>query len=209
MRFRNRTDAGQQLARELATLDLTDPLVLGIPRGGIVIAAEIARALPAQLDVVLSRKLPTPGQPELALGAISEDGHVVINQDVARMVRFSDAELEAIRQHEADEIARRRQLFRGGQPLAPVEGRSVIVTDDGIATGATMIAALQDLRERNPRELILAVPVAATSRLAEVSRWADRTVCLYDNDDFYAVGQFYDDFDQVEDSEAAALLRRS
>jgi len=209
MRFRNRTDAGQRLARELARLDLSDPLVLGIPRGGIVIAAEIAQALPAQLDVVLSRKLPTPGQPELALGAISEDGHVVINQDVASMVRFSDDELEAIRRHEAAEIARRRQLFRAGQPLAPVEGRSVIVTDDGIATGATMIAALQDLRERTPKDLILAVPVAATSRLAEVSRWADRTVCLHDTDDFYAVGQFYDNFDQVEDTEAAALLRRS
>ncbi len=209
MHFRNRTDAGQRLARELATLDLSDPLVLGIPRGGIVIAAEIAQALPAQLDVVLSRKLPTPGQPELALGAISEDGHVVINQDVASMVSFSDEELEAIRRHEAAEIARRRQLFRGGQPLAPVEGRSVIVTDDGIATGATMIAALQDLRERKPRELILAVPVAATSRLAEVSRWADRTVCLYDTEDFYAVGQFYDNFDQVEDSEVVALLRRN
>jgi putative phosphoribosyl transferase len=209
MRFRNRTDAGQRLARELAKLELTDPLVLGIPRGGIVIAAEIARALSAQLDVVLSRKLPTPGQPELALGAISEDGHVVINQDVASMVRYSDTELEAIRRHEAAEIARRRQLFRGGQPLAPVEGRSVIVTDDGIATGATMIAALQDLGSRKPKDLILAVPVAATSRLAEVSRWADRTVCLYDTDDFYAVGQFYDNFDQVEDSEAAALLLRT
>ncbi|MBI1321686.1 phosphoribosyltransferase [bacterium] len=207
MRFRDRTDAGNQLAEKLAGVDLTDPLILGIPRGGVVIAAVIARALGADLDVVLSRKLPTPGQPELALGAVSEDGHVVINPDVAAMVHFEEDELDVIRRHEEAEIARRRQLFRGGADRAPVEGRSVIVTDDGIATGATMIAALQELRTRNPKVLILAVPVAATSRLAEVSRWADRTVCLYDTEDFYAVGQFYDDFRQVEDAEVVETLR--
>jgi len=208
MRFRDRSDAGSQLAARLSGIDLTEPVVLGIPRGGVVIAAVIARALDADLDVVLSRKLPTPGQPELALGAVSEDGHVVINPDVARMVQFADEELDAIRRHEEAEIARRRQLFRGGAPRVPVEGRSVIVTDDGIATGATMIAALQELRTRKPKELILAVPVAATSRLAEVSRWADRTVCLFDTDDFYAVGQFYDDFRQVEDAEVVETLHR-
>lgn len=207
MRFRDRTDAGNQLAEKLAGVDLTDPVILGIPRGGVVIAAVIARALGADLDVVLSRKLPTPGQPELALGAVSEDGHVVINPDVAAIVHFEEDELDAIRRHEEAEIARRRQLFRGGADRAPVEGRSVIVTDDGIATGATMIAALQELRTRKPKELILAVPVAATSRLAEVSRWADRTVCLYDTEDFYAVGQFYDDFRQVEDAEVVETLR--
>lgn len=208
MRFRDRADAGTQLAARLSGIDLTDPVVLGIPRGGVVIAAVIARALGADLDVVLSRKLPTPGQPELALGAVSEDGHVVINPDVARMVHFADDELDAIRRHEESEIARRRELFRGGAPRVPVEGRSVIVTDDGIATGATMIAALQELRTQNPKELILAVPVAATSRLAEVGRWADRTECLYDTEDFYAVGQFYDDFRQVEDEEVVESLRR-
>lgn len=208
MRFRDRSDAGSQLAARLSGIDLTEPVVLGIPRGGVMIAAVIARALDADLDVVLSRKLPTPGQPELALGAVSEDGHVVINPDVARMVQFADEELDAIRRHEEAEIARRRQLFRGGAPRVPVEGRSVIVTDDGIATGATMIAALQELRTRKPKELILAVPVAATSRLAEVSRWADRTVCLFDTDDFYAVGQFYDDFRQVEDAEVVETLHR-
>lgn len=207
MRFRDRADAGSQLAEKLAGVDLTDPVILGIPRGGVVIAAVIARALGADLDVVLSRKLPTPGQPELALGAVSEDGHVVINPDVAAMVHFEDDALDAIRRHEEAEIARRKRIFRGGSPRVPVEGRSVIVTDDGIATGATMIAALQELRTRNPKELILAVPVAATSRLAEVSRWADRTVCLYDTEDFYAVGQFYDDFRQVEDAEVVETLR--
>lgn len=209
MRFRDRTDAGSQLAARLSGIALTEPVVLGIPRGGVVIAAVIARALGADLDVALSRKLPTPGQPELALGAVSEDGHVVINPEVARMVHFAEDELDAIRRHEEVEIARRRQLFRGGAPRVPVEGRSVIVTDDGIATGATMIAALQELRTRKPKELILAVPVAASSRLAEVGRWADRTVCLFDTEDFYAVGQFYDDFRQVEDAAVVETLRSS
>ncbi len=209
MRFRDRTDAGSQLAEKLAGFDLTDPVVLGIPRGGVVIAAVIARVLGAELDVVLSRKLPTPGQPELALGAVSEDGHVVINPEVARMVHFAEDEFDAIRLREAAEIARRRQLYRAGAQCVPVEGRTVIVTDDGIATGATMIAALQELRTRQPKELILAVPVAATSRLSEVRRWADRTVCLFDTDELHAVGQFYDDFRQVEDAEVVGTLRNA
>jgi predicted phosphoribosyltransferase len=208
MRFRNRTDAGLRLAEALAVLELTSPVVLGIPRGGMIIAAVLADRLHADLDVMLSRKLPTPGQPELALGAISEDGHVVINPDVARLVELDEHELESLRRHEADEIARRKRLFRGDRPAVNVRDRSVIVTDDGIATGATMIAALQELRNRQPKEIILAVPVASASRLKEVSLWADRTVCLYDTDDFYAVGQFYDDFRQVDDSEVLAILQQ-
>lgn len=207
MNFLNRTDAALQLAELLHELKLTNPLVLGIPRGGMVLAAVLAEQVGAELDIVLSRKLPAPGQPELAMGAISEDGNIVWNEDVTRLLHLSIPEIEAVRDREIAEIDRRRTLFRRHRPKALVAGRSVIVTDDGIATGATMIAALQDLRHQQPRELIVAVPVAATSRLEEVRRWCDRAVCLFDTEDFYAVGQFYQDFRPVEDDEVVMLLK--
>lgn len=209
MQFLDRTDAALQLAEQLQSLKLADPLVLGIPRGGMVLASVIARQIGAELDVALSRKLPAPSQPELAMGAISEDGTIVWNEDVTTLLHLSIPEIEAVKAQEMAEIERRRDLFRRHRPKASVAGRSVIVTDDGIATGATMIAALQDLRHQGPRELIMAVPVAATSRLEEVSRWADRTFCLFDTEDFYAVGQFYRDFRPVEDDEVVMLLENA
>jgi len=208
MKFLNRTDAALQLAEQLQELKLASPLVLGIPRGGMVLAAVLAEQIGAELDIVLSRKLPAPGQPELAMGAITEDGNIVWNEDVTQLLHLSIPEIEAVRDQEMTEISRRRSLFRRHRPKAAIAGRSVIVTDDGIATGATMIADLQDLRHQQPRELIVAVPVAATSRLDEVRRWCDRAVCLYDTEDFYAVGQFYHDFRPVEDDEVVMLLEK-
>jgi hypothetical protein len=205
--FRNREDAALRLAAALKDRDLHDPLVLGIPRGGVVIGSVLARELGAELDVVLARKLRAPGQPELALGAVSESGQVYLNRAVEDNLWMRDYLAEEMR-YQSAEIARRREVFRGGQPPAPISGRSVIVTDDGIATGSTMLAALRVVRKHHPRELIVAVPVAAADRLRQVQPWCDEVVCLLVPEWFSAIGQFYQDFTQVEDDEVLALLRK-
>ncbi len=205
--FRNREDAARQLAQRLKGRELHEPLVLAIPRGGGVTGAVLARELGAELDVVLSRKLRAPFQPELAVGAISEDGRVYLNHYAQEVLDLTDDYLAEERRHQLGEIARRKKLFRGVRPEAPVAGRSVIVTDDGIATGSTMIAALQAVKTQNPGEVIVAVPVASPDRLAEVRRWCDDVVCLLSPETFWAIGQFYEDFTQVEDEEVVQLLR--
>jgi predicted phosphoribosyltransferase len=206
--FVNREDAAHQLAKLLKGRELHDPLVLAIPRGGVVTGAELARELGANLDVVLSRKLRAPMQPELAIGAVAEDGRVYLNHYAQEVLDLSEDYLAEERNHQLAEIARRQRLFRGVRPQAPVAGRSVIVTDDGIATGSTMIAALQVVKVQHPREVIVAVPVASPDRLAEVRRWCDDVVCLLAPEEFWAIGQFYEDFTQVEDEEVVALLRQ-
>jgi len=205
--FRNREDAGRQLAEKVKGRELYDPLVLAIPRGGVVTGAVLARALGADLDMVLSRKLRTPWQPELALGAVSEDGQVYLQHHAGEFLNRMDEYLAEERRHQLGEIARRKKLFRGVRSQAPVAGRSVIVTDDGIATGSTMIAALQTVKTQGAREVIVAVPVASPDRLAEVRRWCDDLVCLLAPEQFWAIGQFYEDFSQVEDEEVIQLLR--
>ncbi len=206
--FANREDAGRQLAKRLRRRELHDPLVLAIPRGGVVTGAELARELGADLDVVLSRKLRAPMQPELAIGAVAEDGRMYLNHYAQEVLDLSEDYLAEERNHQLAEIARRQQLFRRVRPQAPAAGRSVIVTDDGIATGSTMIAALQTVKTQNPREVLVAVPVASPDRLAEVRRWCDDVVCLLAPEEFWAIGQFYEDFTQVEDGEVVALLRQ-
>jgi predicted phosphoribosyltransferase len=205
--FRHREEAAQQLARKLMTRKLHDPLVLAIPRGGVVTGAALARELGAELDVVLSRKLRAPGQPELAVGAVCEDGKMYPNH-------FSDEDLGLPPGYLADErdfqlglIARRRKLFRAARPKAKITGRSVIVTDDGIATGSTMIAALETVRAQKPKEVIVAVPVAPPERLHEIRRHFDQVICLLTPKQFWAIGQFYEDFSQVDDDAVIALLR--
>jgi predicted phosphoribosyltransferase len=204
--FRNREHAARRLAEKLKGRELYDPLVLAIPRGGVVIGAVIARELRADLDVVLSRKLKAPGQPELAVGAVSEDGQVYLNHHTRKFLDLLKEYLAQERRHQLAEIARRKKLFRGVRPQASVAGRTVIVTDDGIATGSTMIAALQVVRTQNPREVIVAVPVASPDRLKEVRRWCGDVVCLLAPERFRAIGQFYEDFTQVEDQEVLDLL---
>ncbi len=181
--------------------------MLAIPRGGVVTGAVLARELGADLDVVLSRKLRAPGQPELALGAISEDGQVYLNPHAQGYLDLIEEYLAGESRHQMAEIARRKKLVRAVRPQAPVAGRSVLVTDDGIATGSTMIAALQAVRSQNAREVLVAVPVASPNRLAEVRRWCDEVVCLLAPDGFWAIGQFYADFRPVEDEEVIRLLR--
>ena len=205
--FRDREDAARQLAQKLKGREFHDPLVLAIPRGGVVTGAVLADELGMDLDVVLSRKLRAPGAPELAIGAVSEDGRVYLNPYAREVLDLKEAYLAEERRHQVGEIARRQKLFRAVRPQAPIEGRSVIVTDDGIATGSTMIAALQTVQTQHPRELIVAVPVASPDRLEEVRRWCDDVVCLLRPHDFWAIGQFYEDFTQVEDEQALQLLR--
>jgi putative phosphoribosyl transferase len=207
--FRNREDAARQLAAKLKERAWHEPLVLAIPRGGVVIGAVLARELGADLDVVLARKLRAPGQPELALGAVSEDGHVFLNYHSEEFLEEIESYLDRERRYQLTEIARRRQLFRAVTPQAPVTGRTVIVTDDGIATGSTMIAALQGLKTQKPCEVIVAVPVVSPDRLDEVRRWCDEAVYLLCPKSFWAIGEFYEDFGQVEDAEALDLLRRT
>ncbi len=205
--FRDREDAARQLAERLKGRELHDPLVLAIPRGGVVTGAVLARELGADLDMVLARKLRAPGMPELAVGAVSEDGQAYLNHHAQEFLGPMAEYLERECGHQVAEIARRKQLFRGVRPQAPVTGRSVIVTDDGIATGSTMIAALQAVKAQHAREVLVAVPVAPPDRLKEVRRWCDDVVCLLSPRDFWAIGQFYEDFTQVEDGEVVRLLR--
>ena len=205
--FLNREDAALQLAAQLKGRALHDPLVLAIPRGGITLGAILARELGAELDVVLSRKLRAPYQPELAVGAISELGEVFMNHSADQVPGLTDAYLARERAYQTAEIQRRKQLFRNARPVAPVADRSVVVTDDGIATGSTMMAALKTVRAQGPREIIMAVPVASPDRLASFEPLCDEIVCLIAPEYFSAIGQFYDDFSPVEDDEVVALLR--
>lgn len=207
--FRDRADAARQLAHALERRPLHRPLVLAIPRGGVVTGAVLAQELRAELDIVLSRKLRAPGQPELAVGAVAEDGRVYLNPHAWHVPGLTEAYLEQEGRHQLAEIERRQRLFRAVRPPAPLTGRSVIVTDDGIATGATMLAALRVARAQRPQQLIVAVPVASPDRLAAVRDECDDVVCLLTPDDFGAIGEFYHDFRQVEDEEVLDLLRRS
>jgi predicted phosphoribosyltransferase len=204
--FRNREDAALQLADVLRHRDWHDPLVLAIPRGGVVTGAVLARELGAELDVILSRKLRAPEQPELAVGAVSEDGHIHLNDQARGIAGLTVEYLNGERRHQLAEIARRKELFRAVRPQAPVIGRSVIVTDDGIATGSTMIGALQVIIAHDPHEVMVAVPVATPDRLKEVREWCDEVVCLETPKEFWAVGQFYADFREVNDDEVVELL---
>jgi len=207
--FRNREDAALQLAKRLKLRQLKDPVVLGIPRGGVVTAAVLARELGAELDVVLSRKLRAPYQPELAIGAIGEDGEVYLNAFAREVSGATETYMREERDHQNAEIARRSKLFRAVKPPADVTGRSVIITDDGIATGSTMLAALHVLSARKPHEVIVAVPVAPPETLERFRPQCSHVECLLTPRDFGAISRFYEDFQQVEDEEVVRLLRES
>jgi predicted phosphoribosyltransferase len=210
MPFSDRTDAGRQLAKALASYKDDKPVVLALPRGGVPVAAEIAEALDAPLDLVLVRKIGVPDQPELAAGAVVDGATpiVVRNESVIRLAGVSGADFAAVRDRELAVIERRRRLYLGDRPHPQLEGRTVIVVDDGIATGATTRAALRAIRTRKPRRLVLAVPVAPTSTLADLRTEADDIVCLEDHEDFGAIGLFYADFSQVSDATVIAILAR-
>jgi putative phosphoribosyl transferase len=208
-RFFDRVDAGRALAERLATLKLAPPLlVLALPRGGVPVGAEVARALHAPLDLVLVRKIGTPWQPELALAAVVEGDppQIVVDEEVQRSVGGDPRYIEAQAKVELREIARRRQAYLRGRPAVEVEGCTVIVVDDGIATGTTLRAALKALRRRHPAKLVLAVPVAPRDTLQMLSAEVDQVVCLSTPFPFRAVGEHYALFPQLEDSEVVAAL---
>ena len=209
MIYHDRADAARQLAQKLRARELRHPLILAIPRGGVVIGAVLAHELNAELDVVLARKLRAPNQPEYAIGAVSEDGQVFLNQEAVEGLELAPEYLLAERRRQLAEIHRRKELFRAIRPAAKLSQRSVIVTDDGIATGSTMIAALQIARLHHPSELLAAAPVAAPDRLAQVRRHCDEAICLLVTREFFGVGQFYEDFRQVSDEEVIELLREA
>jgi len=207
MRFRDRRDAGQQLGRALSGLDVSRPVVVGLPRGGVPVAAEVAHAIGAPLDVVLVRKLGVPDQPELAMGAIGEDGVRVLNADVVRAGGVDGRALEAIEQRERRELERRAASYRAGRPRLDVRGRTVIVVDDGVATGATARAAIEVLRVHGAARVVLALPVAPPETAAALRRIADEVIVLVEPARMWAVGQWYDDFRATTDEEVVDLLR--
>ena len=205
--FENREDAALQLAQRLKARRLRSPLVLAIPRGGVVVGAVLARELDAGLDVVLARKLRAPHQPELAIGAVSEDGEMYLNALATQDPGVTEDYLRRERDHQLAEIGRRRKLFREVRPETHVSGRSVILTDDGIATGSTMLAALRVLNTRTPHEIIIAIPVAPPEMVEQLRGQCQHLECLLAPADFGAVGRFYRDFEQVSDAEVLGLLR--
>jgi predicted phosphoribosyltransferase len=209
MSFKDRSDAGRQLAAALASYKDQQPVILALPRGGVPVAAEVAAALKAPLDLILVRKIGVPCQPELAMGAIVDGGTPIIvrNEDVIRLAGIDEAEFTAICDSELAEIERRRRYF-GSRERVDVAGRTAIVIDDGVATGATTRAALRATRMRGPKKLVLAVPVAPTDSLATLRDNADEVICLEDHEFFGAIGAYYVDFDQVGDEEVIKLLKR-
>ena len=209
MPFTDRVDAGRKLALVLARYRSMKPVILALPRGGVPVAAEIARALKAPLDLILVRKLGVPFQRELAMGALAdgEEPVVIRNEDVIRVAGVSEAQFRAVCDEELAEIERRRHRYLEGRRPMPVQGRTVIVVDDGIATGATTRAALKATRARKPEKLVLAIPVAPSETLESMRDEADEVVCLEDYILFGGISQFYNDFRQVSDEEVIALLR--
>ena len=210
MPFHNRKDAGSKLAAALAGYKDRKAVVLALPRGGVPVAAEVAAALGAPLDLVLVRKIGVPFQPELAMGAVIDGGApmIVRNEDVVRMAGVSEEEFKAVCDRELAEIERRRQRYLGDRNAVNVEGRPAIVVDDGIATGATIRAALRATRMRNPSSLVLAVPVAPTDSLAALRGEVDELICLENYENFGAIGYYYSDFRQVSDEEVIETLAR-
>ncbi|MEU6592984.1 phosphoribosyltransferase family protein [Streptomyces sp. NPDC046881] len=209
MHFRNRLEAGRRLGERLEYLRGQDVVVLGLPRGGVPVAAEVAAALDAPLDVCLVRKLGVPYQPELGMGAIGEDGVRVINQEVLRGTGVSDADLAGVEERELRVLHDRAARYRGAAPAVSVAGRTAVVVDDGVATGSTARAACRIARARGAARIVLAVPVAPRDFARRLGGDADELVCLHTPWDFAAVGQFYADFAQVDDEEVTACLRRA
>jgi putative phosphoribosyl transferase len=209
-RFRDRREAGQLLAQELSSYKgRDDVLVLGLPRGGVPIAFEIAQKLKAPLDVFVVRKLGVPWQPELAMGAIAGDGVEVLNGDVVTAYNIPPHVIRAVAERERQELKRRLQQYRGDRPFPRVTGHTVILVDAGLATGSTMRAAVEALRQERPRAIVVAVPVAAISTCEELKREVDEIVCLRTPPDFSAVGLWYEDFSQTSDEEVRQLLNES
>jgi putative phosphoribosyl transferase len=209
MAYSNRYAAGQVLARSLGHLRAAAPLVLGLPRGGVPVAYAVAESLGAQLDIILVRKLGVPTHRELAFGAIGEGGVRVLNASVVRETRLTEQDIAAVEQHELAELARRADALRGGHPPTPMARRTAVIVDDGIATGATVIAACQVAHAARAQHVVVAVPVAAHDAIARVRGYAHSVICPLIPSDLSAVGAWYDDFTQVPESDVVSILARA
>ena len=208
--FFNRTEAGEFLAEDLSSYaNREDVIVLALPRGGVPVAAEVAKRLNAPLDVFVVRKLSLPGHPELAMGAIASGGVRVFNGEIVNGLRIPDEVIDAVSGEELIELQRREKVYRAGLPPLEVEGKTVIVVDDGIATGSTMLAAVAALRQLNAAYIVIATPVVAASTYREMQRAADEVAAVMIPENFYAVGQWYEDFSQTSDEEVGELLAQA
>jgi putative phosphoribosyl transferase len=206
-RFKNRTEAGQLLAEQLLPLKKENPLILAIPRGGVAVAVEVARRLGAELDVLIVKKIGAPMNPELAIGAISEDGRPWLNGRVVSLLGIKTAALKQLSDEKTEEVRLQVRRLRGSRSAIPVAGRTVVLIDDGIATGATLLAAIHLLRAQNPDKIVIAAPVAPVSSIEELEKAADGIICLKTPLHFYAVGDWYVDFPQIPDREVLRLLQ--
>ncbi len=207
--FTDRREAGQKLAQKLIHYQGKNPLILAVPRGGVPVGLEIQALLGGDLDVIIPRKVGVPGQPELALGAVTADGGFLLNREIAESLNISEQDVSAEIKAAREETKRRQAIYRGEKPPFLVEGRTVILTDDGVATGFTIRAALQALREQKTARLILALPVSPVDTFKDLQSEVDELVCLEIAASFYAVGQFYQDFRQLSDEEVVTLLSDS
>jgi putative phosphoribosyl transferase len=208
--FRNRGEAGKVLAAEVVkTVDDPETVVLALPRGGVPVAFEVARALKAPMDVYVVRKLGLPGEEELAIGAIASGGVRVLNRSLIAHLQTPAELIERVTAEQAAELERREQLYRGSRALIPIRGRTVILVDDGLATGATMLAAVRSVRAQQPRQIVVAVPVAPPSACESMRQEVDQVVCAAMPEPFLAVGSWYEDFSQTSDAEVRNLLAAS
>ena len=204
--FANRVEAGKRLASALKVLVGKDAIVLAIPRGGVVVGYEVAETLALLLDVIIPRKIGAPGNPELAIGAMTEDGTVLLDAKLVEYLHVSENYIKKESASQKLEIQRRLKLYRGDVPYPSLENREVILIDDGIATGSTMKAALVSVRKRGAKTVVVAIPVGPPSTIAELEKEADHVACLHTPEAFYAIGQFYEDFAQTRDEEVTRLL---
>ena len=205
--FSDRVDAGRRLVSALRGLVDKDAIVLAIPRGGVVVGYEVAKVLGVPLDVIIPRKIGAPGNPELAIGAMTEDGTVLLNERLVEQLQVSDYYIKRESAAQKLEIQRRLKLYRGEVPYPSLANRDVILVDDGIATGFTMKAALASVRKRGAKTVVVAIPVGPPSTIMELEQEADHVVCLHTPESFYAIGQFYRDFTQTRDEEVTILLK--
>jgi putative phosphoribosyl transferase len=208
MLYKDRREAGAKVASRLMHYkDRADVIVLALPRGGVVNGHEIAKRLNVPLDIIIIRKIGFPGQPELAIGAVSETGAVALNEELISSYGIKEGYIKREIESHMEEISRRKALYRGGKGVPSLKGKTVILVDDGVATGATMKAAISTLRKENPARLVAALPVASMEAEQEIRKLVDEWVCLMAPREFMAIGNFYEDFSQVSDREVVELLR--
>ena len=205
--FTNRTEAGKQLAASLQNIS-KNAIVLAVPRGGVVVGFEIAYALNIPLDIIIAKKIGAPENPELAIGAVAEDGSYLLDDKLVRMLGIPQSYIKAEVERQKAEIKRRLKSYRDDAPSPEISGREVILVDDGVATGSTLKAALRSLRNRGAKPIVVAVPVGPAETVNELKKEADRVICLLTPEPFYAIGEFYEDFEQTTDEEVVELLKR-